>query len=360
MFRIAIWLQIFSLGFFTCSCRKEENSSEADQKVQPGVEASSHDGRPFDTAANKPGGPVMMQAFYWDVPAGGTWWDTLTTKVDRWADAGIDSIWLPPVSKGQSGGLSMGYDPTDYFDFGNFDQNGSVETRFGSKSELENLISKAHAANLKVYADIVLNHNSGGASEANQYTNSDTWTDFSGVASGKFPRSQHDYHPNWQANTDEGVFGGFPDLCHANPYVKDWLWKRNDSVAKYYRNTIGFDGWRFDYVKGFGAWVVKDWIHHAGGFSVGELWETDVNVLASWAQSADCSVFDFACYYKMNDAFDGNNLALLRDDMMWKRDPFKAVTFVTNHDTDEIDDKMLAYAYILTHEGLPTIFSPRL
>jgi hypothetical protein len=26
----------------------------------------------------------------------------------------------------------MGYDPTDYYDFGNFNQNGSVETRFGS------------------------------------------------------------------------------------------------------------------------------------------------------------------------------------------------------------------------------------
>jgi hypothetical protein len=33
--------------------------------------------------------------------------------------------------------------------------------------------------------------------------------------------------------------------------------------------------------------------------------------------------------------------------MMWKRNPYKAVTFVTNHDTDEIQ-KQLAYAYILT------------
>jgi alpha-amylase len=37
---------------------------------------------------------------------------------------------------------------------------------------------------------------------------------------------------------------------------------------------------------------------------------------------------------------------------MWKRN---AVTFVTNHDTDEIDNKQLAYAYILTHEGYPTL-----
>ena len=47
---------------------------------------------------------------------------------------------------------------------------------------------------------------------------------------------------------------------------------------------------------------------------------------------------------------------LLNDDMMWKRNPYKAVTFVANHDTDEIWNKLLAYAYILTHEGYPTIF----
>jgi len=43
--------------------------------------------------------------------------------------------------------------------------------------------------------------------------------------------------------------------------------------------------------------------------------------------------------------------------MMLKRNPQKAVTFVTNHDTNEIfAGKMRAYAYILTHEGYPTIF----
>jgi alpha-amylase len=50
-----------------------------------------------------------------------------------------------------------------------------------------------------------------------------------------------------------------------------------------------------------------------GGFSVGEYWDANVNTLEWWANN-NSSVFDFACYYKMNDAFDGNNL--LNDDMM--------------------------------------------
>jgi alpha-amylase len=44
----------------------------------------------------------------------------------------------------------------------------------------------------------------------------------------------------------------------------------------------------------------------------------------------------------------------LNDDMMWKRNPYKAVTFVTNHDTDEIYNKHNG-AYILTHEGYPIL-----
>jgi alpha-amylase len=44
------------------------------------------------------------------------------------------SVPFPPVSKAQNGPFSMGYDPTDYFDFGNYNQNGTIETRFGSKT----------------------------------------------------------------------------------------------------------------------------------------------------------------------------------------------------------------------------------
>ncbi len=348
------------------SCNKADfgniKPAEFETKI---VQVTNHDGRPFVAVPEQssqaryiagPGGGVMMQAFYWDVPAGGIWWDSLQTKLSSWASAGIEAIWLPPAAKAQNGPYSMGYDPTDYFDLGQYNQNGTVETRFGSKAELLALIQAAHNENMKVYADIVINHNSGGQLESNQYTGTNTWTDFSGVASGKFLRSQHDFHPNWVHGNDEGVFGGFPDLCHEVPYVQDWLWKTNYSVGYHYKNDIGFDGWRFDYVKGFAPWVVREWNNYLGGFSVGELWDTNVNYLEWWANEANSSVFDFACYYKMNDAFDGNNLAVLYDDMMWKRNPFKAVTFVTNHDTDEIWNKMLAYAYILTHEGYPTIF----
>lgn len=304
-----------------------------------------------------PGGGVMMQAFYWDVPAGGTWYNVVNSKIEAWDAVGVSAIWLPPVSKAMNGGFSMGYDPTDYFDFGDYDQNGSVETRFGNRVELESLIDNAHNHNIQVYADIVLNHNSGAELEYNPFTGTETYTDFN-PASGKFYRSASDFHPNNVVSGDAGVFGGFPDLSHSVPYVQDWLWNREDGVGKYYKNVLGFDGWRFDYVKGFGGWVVREWVNNVGGFSVGEFWDGNAQLLQDWVNSTNrtSSAFDFACYYRMEEAFDGNDLTKLNGDMLWKRDAAKAVTFVANHDTDIIHNKMLAYAYILTHEGYPTLF----
>ncbi|MFL5811027.1 MAG: alpha-amylase family glycosyl hydrolase, partial [Flavisolibacter sp.] len=111
---------------------------------------------------------VMMQAFYWNVPVNeatknGSWYDTLKTKIPAIKSAGIRALWLPPPSKGNWGITDMGYGLFDHYDLGAYNQKGSIETRFGSKAELLNLISSAHNTSggqsyLDLYADIVLNH----------------------------------------------------------------------------------------------------------------------------------------------------------------------------------------------------------
>ncbi len=306
------------------------------------------------------GGGILMQAFYWDVPAGGTWYNTVKAKIPAWNSAGISAIWLPPVTKADNGTFSMGYDPYDYYDFGDLNQKGSIETRFGSRTELTSLITTSHNNNIQVYADMVLNHNSGGNSEANPYTNTQTYTKFTPL-SGKFPRSYSDFHPNNVHASDAGVFGGMPDFCHDQANVSNWFWIRTDAVSKYYKNTMQFDGWRFDYVKGFHPGVVSGFVNSVPGtFAVGELWDGNAQLLQDWVNATGrvSSAFDFACYYKMRDAFNYNNLTNLNGDMLIKRDPTKAVTFVSNHDTDEItgNRKLLAYAFIMTAEGYPSVF----
>eukprot|EP00825_Cyclidium_porcatum_P015629 TRINITY_DN18952_c0_g1_i1.p1 TRINITY_DN18952_c0_g1~~TRINITY_DN18952_c0_g1_i1.p1 ORF type:complete len:287 (-),score=36.68 TRINITY_DN18952_c0_g1_i1:65-925(-) len=67
--------------------------------------------------------------------------------------------------KGNWGIEDMGYGIYDHYDLGAYNQKGSTETRFGSKTELTNLISACHntslGARVDVYADAVLNHTYG-------------------------------------------------------------------------------------------------------------------------------------------------------------------------------------------------------
>lgn len=310
---------------------------------------------------------VMMQGFYWDVEPRGDWWNTVSSKVTAWKKIGVDRIWLPPVSKGMSGGYSMGYDPMDYFDFGNFDQMGTTETRFGSKTELQSLITAAHSAGIEVIADIVLNHNSGGSLEFNPFRNKDTYTLFQ-PKSGFFPRTAKLFHPNNIHSKDaEALFFEEQDLCHEQPEVQNWFWKNENSVAKYYKNTMKFDGWRFDYVKGFDPSVIKAWLTEVGGFAVVEAWDGNTDYLKSWVDKTGSRAFDFAAFYNLEQAIDGSNMSILKDrNSLLRVDPEHAVTFVTNHDTEKdtnqgnrigsAENKLLAYAYILTHPGYPCIF----
>ena len=149
-------------------------SCKKDNKGEP----TPHNVSPIDLTIIDNGNRVMMQTFYWDVEPRGEWWNTITPKLDDWKANGVDRIWLPPATKGASGGYSMGYDPSDYFDFGDYDQHGTTKTRFGSRSELENLISKAHEKGLPVIADIVINNCNGGGEEINPNKNNDLNANF--------------------------------------------------------------------------------------------------------------------------------------------------------------------------------------
>ena len=82
----------------------------------------------FFLLARTAAGESMLQYF-------NTSWDEITRKMPELAEAGYQSIWLPPPTKG-SGGLSVGYDLWDPFDIGGKDQRGGVRTRYGTEAEL--------------------------------------------------------------------------------------------------------------------------------------------------------------------------------------------------------------------------------
>ncbi len=84
-------------------------------------------------------------------------YNEIAAKMPELAEAGYGSLWLPPPTKG-SGGLSVGYDMWDPFDFGNRDQRDTVRTRYGTEAELINMMATAHRFGIRVYFDNIMNH----------------------------------------------------------------------------------------------------------------------------------------------------------------------------------------------------------
>jgi len=318
---------------------------------------------------------VMMQAFYWDCPRLAdrehAWWDFVREKVPALAEAGFTALWLPPASKAASW-KSMGYDPYDYYDLGEFDQKGGVPTWFGTRAALEDLIRSAHVAGLQVYADMVFNHNSGAdEQEVNPLDGQSRWTRFT-PRSGQFPRDWTYFHPSPYELRDRETFGGMPDLCHRNPQVYIELIK----YCRWLLEEVGFDGFRYDCVRGFGGWMVRsiqelralrDGVRFMP-YAVAECWDSD-RAIDDWLGGADAfaenpaGAFDFPLRWRLRDLCDrpGFSLRELAQPgvLVWDR-PRDAVTFVENHDVARdspvAHDKLMAYAFILTHEGYPCVY----
>jgi alpha-amylase len=320
---------------------------------------------------------VLMQAFYWDCPKAENkefqWWNHLRQHIPSLRAAGFTALWLPPVSKaGNVGGNSMGYDPYDYYDLGEYDQKGGVPTWFGTKAELLALIETAHKTDMQVYADIVLNHNNGAdEEEINPLNNEKNWTKFT-PQSGKFPRNWESFHPSTFRGHDEDPFGGMPDLCHYNPSVYAELL----AFARFLIEDVGFDGFRYDFVKGFGVWLI-DAIQgmrytRNGGvfkpFGVGECWDSK-SVIDDWLNRVNATsdnptrAFDFPLRGRLKDMCDTPDWSLRNlphpGTLLTSR-PTDSVTFVENHDIVReqpiVNDKLMAYSFILTHEGYPCVF----
>ncbi len=204
----------------------------------------------------------------------------------------------------------MGYDPYDYYDLGEFDQKGGVPTWFGSKAELLDLIQSAHALGLQVYADLVFNHNSGGdVQELNPMDGQSRWTKFE-PKSDKFPRDWKCFHPSRYETWDGATFGDMPDLCHRAPVVYTEL----ISYSRWLLEEVGFDGFRYDMVKGYGGWMVRS-IQELRAlrdrtsfkpYAVGECWDSE-RTIGDWLDETNAwsdnpvGVFDFPLRWRLQD-----------------------------------------------------------
>ncbi|MFO0913527.1 MAG: alpha-amylase family glycosyl hydrolase [Pirellulales bacterium] len=104
---------------------------------------------------------VMMQGFHWYSRGDGGHWIEVAQRADELARSGFTAVWLPPAYKGYAGAADVGYGVYDMYDLGEFDQKGSVRTKYGTRTDFLAAVAALRRAGLQVYADVVLNHRLG-------------------------------------------------------------------------------------------------------------------------------------------------------------------------------------------------------
>lgn len=357
---------------------------------------------------------LMLQAFSWYLPADGQHWRRLAKLAPRIAELGFTSVWMPPAYKGQAGIEDVGYGVYDLWDLGEFDQRGSVCTKYGTRSEYLAAVKAIQAKGVNVLADIVLNHRMGAdgcervmAQEVDANDRTQTIGDpheIEAYTKFEFPgRAGHIDKFTWDATDFHGVdydqledrtgvfrFAGkewSEDVSHElgnydylmgadvdvdSPKVRRQLAK----WGKWYLELTGVDGVRLDAVKHMSRQFYLDWLgemREKSGkelFAVGEYWSKDTAELTAYlGKEKAMSLFDVPLhfnFYRASIAGDQIDLTHILDGSLVNEDPVHAVTFVDNHDTQpdqalestvEPWFKPLAYAIILLREeGYPCVF----
>lgn len=102
---------------------------------------------------------VILQYFEAD-------WDEVYRRTPEIAEIGYDALWIPSPCKSPVAGnnkwANVGYSLYDRFDLGDVPQRGTVETRYGNRGQLRQMVDHLHFSDVKVYPDIVFNHNGNG------------------------------------------------------------------------------------------------------------------------------------------------------------------------------------------------------
>jgi len=320
-------------------------------------------GAPLLHASGKGDATVMIQGFHWTSWKTSPWWGEVGRRSGELSRAGINLVWLPPSSDSMA---PEGYMPRRL---------SAQDSSYGTAAQLTAAVRALHSAGLRVISDIVLNHRVG----------TNDWADFTEPAWGTDSVCSDDEWGKGKGAADTGKgFHAARDIDHTRPYVRDSL----KSFMNGLRDTVGYDGWRYDYARGFSpSYMLAYNRASTPSFSVAEIWDdfdlgnTDGHRQAScdWMDSVngEIKVFDFTTkgilqqavrageYWRLADK-DGRPAGLLG---WW---PDNAVTFVDNHDTGPSPGSKLksdawpfpagrelaGYAYILTHPGIPCVYWP--
>jgi alpha-amylase len=297
------------------------------------------------------------------------WWDHLAAQANDLARSGFTAIWLPPPLKGASGSFSSGYDLFDDYDLGAKNQKGTIPTRYGSREQLQRCAAMMRANGIDIYVDLVENQRDGDDGHFNfEYVDA-----LGKPKAGRFAKGPGDFHPH--VPEDPGVFSDQfqfgRDLAPINGVPKNHCSDGLLNAADWLTRALDLQGYRLDNTKGVSTVFVQRLLSHgamATEFSVGEFADGNLGLIENWANAVGhrSASFDFPLHFalkNMCNSPDSFDMSSLDHAGVAGVDPLGAVTFVENHDSDRggiggpiVQNKLLAYAYILTSEGYPCVF----
>lgn len=358
---------------------------------------------------------TIIQYFEWYLPEDAGHWKRCRDAATELAEYGITFAWLPPAYKGQAGIHDVGYGVYDTYDLGEFNQKGTIPTKYGTKDEYLEAVQELQAEGVQVLGDIVLNHRMGADEQEKVLATKENWgnrfQDISGEEevevwtkftfpgrAGKYSDFQwnwtHFDGTDWDEERKEKALFRFKgkewengvddengnydylmgdDLDMGNPEVMEEL----ERWGKWYLDMTGIDGMRLDAVKHINFEFFHQWLGKMRAykgrdfFVVGEYWSPDTNKLVHYLNETDkcMQLFDVPLHFKFYEASHaGGNYDMrnLLKNTLTEADSWHAVTFVDNHDTQPgqalqsfVMDwfKPLAYGIILLQEaGIPCVF----
>jgi alpha-amylase len=291
----------------------------------------------------------MLQGYFWGAHQFG-WYKVLAANAQAIKDAPFDYVWFPPPTRGV---VPEGYMPTEWYD---------LNSRYGTVDELKTAISSLRPT--RAIADIVVNHRCGAHTAGPDFENPRFPDNAAAVVS-----DDECGLGTGRPDSGEGTRDYGRDLDHTNPDVQaviiEWLrWLKKD---------IGYAGWRYDMVKGYGAEFVGKYNDATQPeLSVGEYYDGDGEKVARWigATGGRSMAFDFPTRGRLKEALAKHEFGGLKTKEgkpagVIGAKPGMSVTFIENHDTEPVrgngeafpsDSVMPGYAYILTHPGIPCVF----
>ena len=358
---------------------------------------------------------TIMQFFEWYLPSDCTLWSKVKQEAENLKKLGITYIWLPPAYKAASGLNDVGYGVYDLYDLGEFNQKGTIPTKYGLKAQYIEAIEELHKNKIQVLADIVFNHKMG-ADETEEVIATEemdndrnveiqsnipikAWTKFyfpgrNGKYSNFCWNWTHFHGTDWDENNKKaGIYlfygkhwdndvdnekGNFDYLMGVDVDLNNVdVVKELINWTKWYKNECNIDGFRLDAIKHIRSDFYKMWIDEITEkstkeiYTVGEYWKNDIEKLKIYLEDLEykLSLFDVPLHYNLyNASVSGGNYDMrnIFENTLVKENPNNAVTFVDNHDTEPGQAlesyimewfKPLAYALILLRNtGTPCVF----